>query len=482
MGKVVKIAPGVVGIEDDLINNEMGTAFDSQSLLFTAYNDGQVFNYDRGSILALNEMFERDGKAATLEQVLTLPVRQAPYTLRQAESRKRVVDFVSEVLLSPANNGGMTTPMNAIIAQMTAAFAYRKTFFEKVFTIRNGKVVYDKIAWRPPQTCALVRDEKTAAFNGFKQQPIRFEDTEEIYIPPNRAFVYIHNIRRDPLNGASDFDIAYWCYITKQKIRFLWYQFLEGQSLPKTIVRGRDEATANKAAAKIIGLKTGGVVGITDAVSTDVLESSGKGADQFKVALQWLDAEASGSVLAGFTDLNAAAATGTGSFALSKDQTDFFLMSQAAKAKEMADALNQWLIPDLVRYNFGSNEKSPIMEIGPLTKDDTNVAVGLLQATAVTQSPVLPREFYEELIERVAGLLELNTAKVRDGLTRAAREGAALTPQNPGVGSVAGAVGAATAAVQRATRARKPQNDPGPPPIIGADTPRIVATSRSRVR
>lgn len=474
----------VAGVVDvtHILDKEEGSAFDRESLLFTAFEDGAVFNYDRGTIRRIDEMLDRDGKAQTLEQVLTLPIRQAPFTIKRGPASKRVADAVSTALLSPANNGGMSTPINTVLAQMASAIIYRKTFFEKVLTERNGQIIYDKLAYRPPSTCAIVRDEKNAGFRGFKQQPIRFEDLEEILIPAQRAFVYIHDQRRKPLEGRSDMDIAYWCYITKQKIRFLWYQFLEGQSLPKTVVRARTETEAQKAAKKIIDLRQGGVVGITDAITTDVLESSGKGADQFKVALQWLDAEASGSVLAGFTDLSAAATTGTGSFALSKDQTDFFLMSRQATAKEMADALNQFVIPDLVRYNFGPDEKSPMIEIGPITQDDANLAVGLLQATAVTQSPVLPQEFYAELIERVAGLLELNVSRVRDGLRRAAAEGAQQLPQNPAVGSVAGAIGAATAAVQRDSRARKPQNDAGPPPIIGANSPRIVATNPSAVR
>jgi hypothetical protein len=475
VAKVRIIRPGLAEIEEDLIDNEQGTAFDRQSILFTAFDDGQVFNYDRGSIEAVNEMLERDGKATTLEQVITLPIRQAPITVRKGPSSNRVTTFVQEALFEPANNGGMSTPLNSVVAQMTGAFIYRKAYFEKVFTVRDKTVIYDKIAWRPPQTCAIVRESKHGAFQGFKQTPVRPEDNEELFIPAKRAFVYIHNQRRSPLEGASDLDIAYWCYVTKQKILFLWFQFLEGQSLPKTVATARDEGTANKAAQKLISLKQGGVVGLTDAVTTSVLESSGRGADQFIAAIRWLEAQASGSVLAGFTDLGSQAASGTGSFALSKDQTNFFLMAHAAKAREMSDTMNMYLIPDLVKYNFGPDAKSPTIEIGPITQDDASLAVGLLQATAVTQSPVLPREFYEELIERVAGLLELNTTKVREGLAKAAARGAQATPQNPNVGSVAGAVGAATAAVQQATRARKPRNDPGPPPIIGAGSPRIFA-------
>jgi len=445
---------------------EEGSAFDYDTLLFTSFDDGSVFNYDRSSVERLDEALGRDGKMNTLLQVLTLPMRQAPISFRRGQAEAKVTDWLAQVMTEPANNGGMTTPLKTIIAQMTGAIAYRKAFFEKVFTLgEDDRIVYKKVAWRPPATCAVMRDPQNGAFRGFKQQPIRLEDNDEITIPHKRAFVYIHGQHRNPLEGVSDLDIPYWCYITKQKIRFLWYSFLEGQSLPKTVVTARDETSANKAAAKVVGLRQGGVVGLAEGVTTDVLESSGRGAAQFKEALQWLDAEASGSVLAGFTDLGAAATSGIGSFALSKDQTDFFLMSRQAVSQEMADTINQFLIPDLVRMNFGPKTRSPIMEFSPISEDDAQMAVSLLQATAQSPSLVLPREFMDELTERVAGFLGLNTARVREGLARAAVESAkkaetTVQPAIPGarvspelqqragnVGTVMGAVNAATNAV-----------------------------------
>jgi hypothetical protein len=340
------------------------------------------------------------------------------------------------------------------------AIVYRKSYHEKCFTLRevDGKlrVVYDKIAWRPPTTCAIVRDKSHGSFRGFRQMPIRYEDTEEIWIKPQRSLVYIHNQHRNPLEGKSDLDIAHWCYITKQKIRFLWYQFLEGQSLPKTVVKARTEIEANKAASKVVTLRSGGVVGLTDAISVDALESSGRGASQFKEALQWLDGEASGSVLAGFTDLGAGAVSGTGSFALSKDQTSFFQMGRDADAREVADTNTQFMIADLVKWNFGPKAHCPEFEFGPIQEDDAAQSIALLQAVSQSPNQVLPKEFLDELIERVAGLLGLNTQVVRAGLTRAGQAGAAqLQAANPGnafapkAGFVSGAVGAATNAVVR---------------------------------
>lgn len=447
-----------------LLGEEQGSAFDQESRLFTDFGNGNVFDYNLAyaETREMKGMLEVDAKAQTLEQVLSLPIRQAPSTLQKGRSRQEVYERIERILYAPANAGGMSTPMNLVIAQMCNAFVYRKSFFEKVWVedIVDGKnvgVKYDKVAWRPPSTCAIERDPKTAAFKGFRQMPIRLEDTDEKQFDPMRAFVYIHGSHRDPLEGVSDLTITHWCYKTKQKIRFLWYQFLEGQSLPKTVVKADDPTSAENAAKKIIGLRQGGVVGVTKDIETEVLESSGRGAAEFKAAMQWLDAEASSSCLAGFTDLGAAATSGIGSFALSKDQTDFFLMSRQATSKEMADFINNYLVADLVRWNFGPNEIPPYFEFGPISQDDMASAVSLLQATAQTpiNQSVLPQEFFDELILRVANFLELDVHTVEAGLTRARKEakdkaaqmGADQQGQN--VAEVKGAVDHATNAVQQ---------------------------------
>ena len=458
------------GVEDltHLLDKEQGSAFDLDSIMFGTFQDGGVFNYDStGFVREIKEMLTGDApdpKAQTLESVLTLPVRQAPFYIQQRRSSDKVYERIHRILTAPANNGGMVTPMNLIVAQMCNAFVYKKAFFEKVWTVDeyDGKrqgYKYDKVAWRPPATCAIERDPDTGAFMGFRQMPIRLEDTDEKRFNPLRSFVYIHGTHRDPMDGVSDLHVTQWCYKTKQKIRFLWYQFLEGQALPKTVVKNSDPNAAIDAARKLIGLRQGGVVGLDANNSVDALESSGRGATEFKAAMQWLDSEASSSVLAGFTDLGAMAAGGTGSFALSKDQTDFFLMSREAEKKEMQDYINQYLVADLVRWNFGPNEPAPYFEFGPINQDDASAAISLLQATAQTpvNQSVLPQEFFDELTLRVAGFLELDVVTVREGLESARQRAEKLAAQSPDpqvaaapkVAGVKAAVDTATNAVQQ---------------------------------
>lgn len=448
-----------------LLTQEQGSAFDWDSFFFTGFQDGGVFRYDSMDFAReMKEMLTGDApdpKAQTLESCLTLPIRRAVIGLQQGRSSDHVYERINDCLFGTANQGGMSTPMNLIIAQMTNAFVYKKAFFEKVWAVDNkhGGVKYDKIAWRPPGTCAVERDGNTGAFQGFRQMPIRIDNTDEKKFPPKRAFVYIHGTHRNPIDGVSDLLVTQWCYKTKQKIRFLWYQYLEGQSLPKTVVKNQDETAAIEAAKKVVGLRNGGIVGLGADNEVDVLESNGRGASEFKAAMQWLDSEASASVLAGFTDLGAAAAAGIGSFALSKDQTDFFSMSREAEKREMQDYVNQYLVSDLMFWNFGPDEVAPTFEFGPIDQEDAQSAIALLQATAQTPAnqSVLPQEFFDELALRVAGFLELDVNRVRDGLTRAredAERAAKVSPDpsvaaSPQVAGVAAAVDKATNAVQQ---------------------------------
>lgn len=459
-----------------LLEGERGTAFDQSTLMFSDFDGGGIFSYDAATIRDYAEMLDRDGKAATIEQALTLPIRRASRTIRRGPASVKVTKFVEEALMAQANQQGMKVPLNTVVGQMTGAITNKKAFFEKVWREQEGRWVYDKLAWRPAGTCTIKRDKRTAAFQGFTQMPIRYEDTDPILFTPQYAFVYIHGQQRNPLDGYSSMTIPYWCYQTKQKLRFLWYSFLEGQSLPKTIVRANTQTEADKAAKKILALRQGGVVGIGNEgqVSVDAFESSGKGGAQFKEALQWLDSESSGSALAGFTDLGGSAAGGTGSFALSKDQTDFFLMSREADSDEMQDDFNAYVVADLVKWNFGPDEPCPIFEFGPIAEDDAAQAITLLQAMNAQTSSFVPDEFMEELTEKVAGYLNMDTNRVREGLVKAAEERKAAADamglQENGVAPVAGAVDAATKMVQQM---QNPPVPPTQPNQTGSNAPRM---------
>jgi hypothetical protein len=74
-------------------------------------------------------MFSRNGTASALELVLTLPIREADFTIEPGKGDKGEHDFVQSVLMTPDTEGGMRTPITELIGQITSAQIYRRAFF-----------------------------------------------------------------------------------------------------------------------------------------------------------------------------------------------------------------------------------------------------------------------------------------------------------------------------------------------------------------
>lgn len=398
---------------------ERGSSFRLMDTLFGEYDSGSVFEYDFSS-LDTRKALEKDGKLSCIEQALTLPILSAGWRIVPAEGGEKVAEELETFLRMGALEGGMQTPINLVIAQATSARAYRKAFFEKVYKEQDGKVFYDKIAYRPPETCRIARDPRTGAYMGFRQTPVRqgtpsLTQTKDVDVRPPYAWVHINGQRRNPLSGVSDLQVPLWCHETKMKILYLWTTFLATQAEPRLMTSGGDPEDA---ARRLAALRGGGVVGLPNGVEARVLESNGTAAQSFQDMINYLDTQMSASVLAGFTDLTSGA-TGTGSYALSQDQSDFFVQSLEAYSTELAESITHNILGDLVVFNHGRTAKFPKFEFEPLADGDVDRCITLLQGLSNGQS-VLPFEFVEELAMKTANYLEMDTDKLRDAMEKAA--------------------------------------------------------------
>jgi len=406
-------------------NIERGTMIDMTNgdLVFDEFNDGAVFDYGSPTPEEFDKMLGCDGNARKLEQILTLPIRAATWSIEYEDGNEDVIAFVREALSRPMTEGGMRTPMNDVVGQMTSGFMNRRAYFEKVFKQAPNDFhwVYDKVAWRPPQTCVMLRDPMNGDMRGFKQEALLSKNRKYvrsdgyILIPPAYAMVYVHGVHRDPVRGISDMQVAYNCYETKQKVKFLWFTFLESQMLPRTILHGSGDTALKKAVAVVAGLKNAGVAGIPTSWVEKVTQLSvaGQGAAEFRNALNWLDSEASGSLLAGFSDLASKAVDGMGSYALSKDQSEMFLSLLTGYANEIGDCVTNYMIADLVWYNFGKSVPVPRFKVGPLNPDDVKMSLDLLKTLIPVPDANVPTAFVNELVMELGRILGMNLDKLR---------------------------------------------------------------------
>ena len=73
------------------------------------------------------------------------------------------------------------------------------------------------------------------------------------------------------------------------------------------------------------------------------------------------------SILAQFINLGS---TETGSFALSEDQSSFFLMALQATANQITDVMNAYAVKPLVDLNYGPQEAYPRLTYSKLEQRD----------------------------------------------------------------------------------------------------------------
>lgn len=462
---------------------ELGSSFGYQDRLFYGWQDGDVLDYGDIKAQDMSGMFKRDYQARKIESALALPIMSAERHLEGVKGDTGEHDWLEGYWEADPFEGGCKTELDTIIGSHTTAITYQKSFWELVFKLGyQDKVVYDKVAFRPQTTCRTMRDSRTGELTGFEQEPYAAGPSIEegmfpIKIPMKRAYIYVHGQRLDPINGMSDLEIAHWCYKTKQKLLFLWYQFLESVALPRTVVKAADVEIAKQIAAQIARMRGSAVIpvgtgGNTEAVSVDTLDSSGKGAEQFQAAITWLDQAATQSVLAGFIDLTSAGQQGLGSYALSKDASSLFLQFEEAKCREIERSIRRDLFGPLLRYNFGAKAKIPKLRFEPLNSEDKSDQIAMLNALMGADPNRVPGEFIAWLAQQVATYFGMDGTKIHDEFVKSTEEAKKMAAEK----SAAGASPQGQAAATMAAATNKAQS------ILAPKTMRPAGKLNSRAR
>lgn len=421
---------------------------------------GMGFDPDTGDLIDYSgewrsrdiiDMLDVDGIARAGEQALTLPLRGAPLAIKGQSGDKGEAELTNETFEQLAD------PIEATVGQGAQSLIYRMTFLEKLWTIRDNRTVYSGLAWRPVDSCAPTRDAGTGALTGFKQHMSWWGGRTArggakptyVFVPAAKACVFVHGRDRDPIHGVSELTVARRIFEDKQKIKFLWSVFLKGAAISRVIARTQ-EGQETKTAQTLAKLASGGVAAVSNVEDITVLPATDSGAF-FKEALSYLDQEMLSSILAGFLGLTGAATAGRGSFALSKDQSEFFTQSQDAAAREIAATIRSQMIRPLCVVNFGPDAVIPKVTLGPIARATAQEQMDFLKGLVGSPTPSqFPAELIDELVLQIAGYLDLDVDKVAAAI-KAAEVAAVEDAPADATGGVAAsaAIGAGTQIVAR---------------------------------
>ena len=320
----------------------------------------------------IDQMIRTDGQVRTLLRVLTLPLRTASPTFTVNEDGtdegQEEAEFVETALTAPYREGGMKTTWRSVLAQMGQALAYGYCVLEKVWMIdpETNRIRLRKLAPRAARTCRFLLD-RHGGLEGVRQRVQWQGQTRVVDIPPEKVLVYTAQAEENPWYGRSLLATAYYHHDKKQRLYYLQNLAAQFHAVPGLLGRcppGAKKAERAEFTSLLSALRANSVGTASRDWEVETIKGSGQMPNMIPI-IDHHDALMAKTILAQFVQLGAQGSD-RGSWALSTDQTDLFLLSLQTILNEWADTFNYYLIPQLIDYNFASG-LYPTMSFAPLT-------------------------------------------------------------------------------------------------------------------
>jgi phage gp29-like protein len=310
------------------------------------------------SIAVYTRMRRSDATVQALELAITLPIRATDWDVRPASddpTSKEAADLVYDNLF-----GGMTHTFDDFLRDALLALFYGFVVFEKVFEERDDYIVWRKFAPRHPQTIERFLFDETGGLAGIRQ--VGFDPQgrfRRVDIPIDKLLVFIWRRELGNPYGVSVLRAAYKHWFLKDlayKLQAIalerWAVGIPVGKVP-TGTSEQDKQTFLQMLEAMRGHERAAMV-LPEDYSVELIGAeAGQRANQaFVEAIQHHDTMIVKSVLAQFLNLG----TGdVGSWALSRDHSQLFLMGLNSVAQWFADHINRYAIPQLCRLNFGED-------------------------------------------------------------------------------------------------------------------------------
>jgi len=310
----------------------------------------------RGSaaIEVYDKMRRSDAQVQAVEMVITLPIRATPFTIEpfdDSPSAQEAAELVRENLF-----GGMTITFDDFLRDALLALFYGYVPFEKVFEERDGRVVWRKFASRHPRTVERWHLDDQGGLAGIQQAGVHpTKGWQRVpLIPIEKLIVFIYRKEFGNPEGLSVLRSAYPHWMIKQwmykcaNVMFEragagvpWGKLPEGAT--------REDRDAFKDILERFRIHESGAIVTPAGYEIENLARDLRQTDLMNY-IEHHDLMIARAVLAQFLNLG----TGTvGSWALSRDHSQLFLMSLNSVARWFCNHVNRYAIQQLCQLNFG---------------------------------------------------------------------------------------------------------------------------------
>lgn len=400
-------------------DQELGVTLD---LPFGNYN-GELFNpaeLDVPDLLArIDVMLRTDGHFRALARLLSLPFRQAKWSIQPDEDGDEEADFITQMLTRPPYQGGMSTSFDYIRALATKAMWQGYAVWEQVYAYaevpgHGTKLVLRKLAPRDAKTVRFKADEH-GGFAGIVQRAHDgVKGMREVHIPADKVLFFTIDKEEHPFYGRSMFEPALYHFDKKHKLYYIGHIAAQIGAVPARVAYqeqgGALDLTPTQRGQLERALASFGFNTAMIAPKGIRIEGFGeKGGSALADIIAFINhhnTQASQSILGQFIDLGQGGENATGSYALSKDSSDLFLMCSQALLDSFAETINTHLLPKFIDWNFGTG-KYPRLVFDPLADETKAAMMDVFKVLATAATTQTSPDFIWELEKRIADQLGL---------------------------------------------------------------------------
>jgi len=324
------------------------------TIFFSGIMTGEEYNTDlqgEKALIVYDKMRRSDGQVKGALLACELPLRTAHWEVAPASDStddKRIAQYVQDNLME-----GMLVTwddfLHHILIMLWAGFSV----FEKVWELEDGLYKWRKFAPRLPKTIYKWNTDAEGGLESIEQRVYKASIFTTLEIPIEKALVFTNEKEGSNYQGTSILRAAYKHWYFKNQLYAIDGIAAERHGVGLAVFHyPSNTKDSDKEKVKEIGERLHAheraYISLPDDVGFDLKGVAGQLHD-IKGSIEHHDLQITRSILAQFINLGGGE---YGSYALSQDQSGFFLMALLAVAQNVASTINRYGIKQLVDYNW----------------------------------------------------------------------------------------------------------------------------------
>lgn len=335
-----------------------------------------------------NEMRENSPVISAMLRAIELPIQKAEWRIEGEEGDERV-EFLEGARLD------MSHSWNDHITEALTMLPFGFAPFEIVYKRRqgeredgasqftDGKIGWRKLAFRSQDSLLRWLIDGNGGLQGMVQQA--WPDFKVRELPIEKMLLYRTTSEKGNPEGRSILRSAYVPYYYVKNLQSIEAIGAERDlaglpmiKMPEGAQTAQGSTDMNNAEKIVRRVRQDEAAGAVIPFGWELSLLSSPGSKQVKMS-EIVDRYNKLMALACLAQFLMLGSDGVGSYALSKDHSDFFLMAVTAFADKIAETFNQYAIPRLLKLNGMACEDAPKLTHGALNAPDITQVSDFLQ-------------------------------------------------------------------------------------------------------